>query len=191
MVATHASRIMNFKVILKNLLSRFSEAGVEVALSGGLALSTMGVFRFTKDIDFVVLEEWVKIVDRIMVEFGYEKQGFSTEEIVSYISPLKVFGQVDFLVARRKYSRAMLKRAREMSVLDGELKVKVLLPEDLIGLKLQAIMNDPKNRYGVDAPDIQRLLKLRGSSMDMNLVREYFRLFEKEDLLDEWLEGLD
>ena len=191
MVATHASRIMNFKVILKNLLSRFSEAGVEVALSGGLALSTMGVFRFTKDIDFVVLEEWVKIVDRIMVEFGYEKQGFSTEEIVSYISPLKVFGQVDFLVARRKYSKAMLKRAREMSVLDGELEVKVLLPEDLIGLKLQAIMNDPKNRYGVDAPDIQRLLKLRGSSMDMNLVREYFRLFEKEDLLDEWLEGLD
>jgi hypothetical protein len=46
-------------------------------------------------------------------------------------------------------------------------------------------------RYGVDAPDIQRLLKLRGSSMDMNLVREYFSLFEKEDLLDEWLEGLD
>jgi hypothetical protein len=43
----------------------------------------------------------------------------------------------------------------------------------------------------VDAPDIQRLLKLHGSSMDMNLVREYFRLFEKEDLLDEWLDGLD
>jgi hypothetical protein len=182
---------MNFKVILKNLLGRFSEAGVEVALSGGLALSTMGVFRFTKDIDFVVLEEWVEVVDRIMVELGYEKQGFSTEEIVSYISPLKVFGQVDFLVARRKYSRAMLKRAREMSVLDGAVTVKALLPEDLIGLKLQAIVNDPINRYGVDAPDIQRLLKLRGSSMDMNLVREYFCLFEKEGLLDEWLEGLD
>jgi predicted nucleotidyltransferase len=110
---------------------------------------------------------------------------------VSYISPLKVFGQVDFLVARRKYSRAMLKRAREMSVLDGEVTVKALLPEDLIGLKLQAIVNDPINRYGVDVPDIQRLLKLHRSSMDMNLVREYFRLFEKEDLLDEWLEGLD
>jgi hypothetical protein len=182
---------MNFKVILKNLLGRFSEAGVEVALSGGLALSTMGVFRFTKDIDFVVLEEWVEIVDRIMVELGYEKQGFSTEEIVSYISPLKVFGQVDFLVARRKYSRAMLKRAREMSVLDGAVTVKALLPEDLIGLKLQAIVNDPANRYGVDAPDIQQLLKLHGSSMDMDLVRDYFRLFEKEDLLDEWLKRFD
>jgi hypothetical protein len=185
------NRNMNFKVILKNLLSRFSEAGVEVALSGGLALSTMGVFRFTKDIDFVVLEEWVEAVDRVMVELGYEKQGFSTQEIVSYISPLKVFGQVDFLVARRKYTRAMLKRALEMSVLDGEVTVKALLPEDLIGLKLQAIVNDPANRYGVDAPDIQQLLKLHGSSMDMNLVRDYFRLFEKEDLLDEWLKRFD
>jgi hypothetical protein len=62
---------MNFKAILKMLLRRFSEAGVEVALSGGLALSTMGVFRFTKDIDFVVLEEWVGAVEEIMKELGY------------------------------------------------------------------------------------------------------------------------
>jgi len=48
---------MNFKEVLRILLNRLSEAGVEAALSGGLALSTMGVFRFTKDIDFVVLEE--------------------------------------------------------------------------------------------------------------------------------------
>ena len=61
----------------------------------------------------------------------------------------------------------------------------------LIGLKLQAIVNDPANRYGVDAPDIQQLLKLHGSSMDMDLVRDYFRLFEKEDLLDEWLKRFD
>ena len=79
-----------------------------------------------------------------------------------------------------------------MSVLDGEVTVKALLPEDLIGLKLQVIVNDPKNRYGVDAPDIlSSFSNLRGSGMDMNLVREYFRLFEKEDLLDEWLKGLD
>jgi hypothetical protein len=129
-------------------------------------------------------------VDRIMVGLGYEKQDFSTEEIVSYISPLKLFGQADFIVARRKYTKAMLKRAREMLVLDGELRVKVLLPEDLIGLKLQAIVNDPKNRYGVDAPDIQRLLKLPVRVMDMDLVREYFRLFNREDLLNEWLADL-
>jgi predicted nucleotidyltransferase len=182
---------MNFKAILKMLLRRFSEAGVEVALSGGLALSTMGVFRFTKDIDFIVLEEWVDAVEKIMKELGYEKQNFSSAEILSYISPLKVLGQVDFLVASRKYSRAMVIRARNMPVMDGELTVKVLQVEDLIGLKLQAIANDPKNRYVVDAPDIQRLLRLHRTSLDIGLVREYFRLFEKEDLLDEWLDSVD
>jgi hypothetical protein len=54
---------MNFKVVLKNLLSRFSEAGVEAALSGGLALRTIGVFQLTKDIDFVVLDEWLGEID--------------------------------------------------------------------------------------------------------------------------------
>lgn len=38
---------MNFKATLTELLRRFSDDGVEVVLSGGVALSTMGVFRFT------------------------------------------------------------------------------------------------------------------------------------------------
>jgi len=176
---------------LQNLLRRFSEAGVEVALSGGLALSTMGVFRFTKDVDFVTLEECAGTVEKIMTELGYEKQDFSSAEILSYISPLKALGQVDFLVARRKYSRAMVTRARDTQLMDGELRVKVLQVEDLIGLKVQALANDPKNRYPVDAPDIQRLLQLHVSRLDIERVREYFRLFEKEDLLDEWLRNVD
>jgi hypothetical protein len=182
---------MNFKATLTELLKRFSEDGVEVVLSGGLALSTMGVFRFTRDIDFVILEESGSAVDTIMERLGYEKQGFSSTEIWSYLSPLKVFGQVDFLIARRKYSRAMMKRAAVRPILDGELKLKVLMPEDLIGLKLQALANDPKNRSGVDIPDIKRLLELHRNNLDMNLVRDYFRVFDKEDLLNEWLDEID
>jgi predicted nucleotidyltransferase len=182
---------MNFKVVLKTLISRFHEAGVEFALSGGLALSTMGLFRLTKDIDFVVLEDAMTAVDGIMAELGYEKQDFSTEEIVSYFSPLKVYGQVDFLVARRKYTRAMLKRAAEQPVLDDAFRVKTLLPEDLIGLKVQALVNDQRNRYPVDVPDIQQLLRLHKDRMNMELVREYFRIFEMEDLLDVWLANLE
>jgi len=178
---------MNLKEVLKTLITRFHENKINLVLSGGLALSTMDIFRFTKDIDFLVDEEAREIIHQIMTELGYEKQGFSSEEIVSYISPLKVFGQVDFLLARRKYTRAMMRRAREYPVFDGEFEVKTLLPEDLIGLKVQAISNDPQNRYIVDAPDIQRLLALYRDKMDMNLVREYFRLFDKEPLLDEWI----
>lgn len=66
-------------------------------------------------------------------------------------------------------------------------KVKVLQIEDLIGLKLQALTNDPKNRYAVDAAAI----KLHGDRLDMGLVREYVGLFGKEALLDEWRRDID
>jgi hypothetical protein len=178
---------MNFKEVLNILLQRFSDSGVAVALSGGLALSTMGLFRFTRDIDFLLPVDNAEVVDRIMVDLGYEKQDFSTPEIVSYRSPLKVLGQVDFLLAKRAYTKAMLQRAKVVPVLNGALTVRTLLPEDVIGLKVQAIANDPGNRYAIDAPDILQLLSLHRGSLNMELVREYFRIFEKEDLLDEWL----
>ena len=178
---------MNLKEVLKTLIYRFQKQNIDFALSRGLALSTMGIFRFTKDVDFLVYEDSRTSVHGIMTELGYEKQDFSTEEIISYVSPLKIFGQVDFLLARRKYTRAMMARSKKVPIFGDEFEVKTLLSEDLIGLKIQAISNDPKNRYLVDAPDIQRLLAMHQEKMDMNLVREYFRLFDKEALLDEWI----
>jgi hypothetical protein len=151
----------------------------------------MGLFRFTRDIDFLLPVDNAEVVDRIMVDLGYEKQDFSTSEIVSYRSPLKVLGQVDFLLATRAYTKAMLQRAKVMPVLDGALTVRTLLPEDVIGLKVQAIANDPANRYAIDAPDIQRLLRIHRAGLDMNLVREYFRVFDKEELLNGWLDQIE
>lgn len=182
---------MNLKEILKTLIVRFRKRNVDFVLSGGLALSTMGIFRFTRDIDFVVPEESKETIHEIMTELGYERQDFSTEEIVSYFSPLREFGQVDFLLARRKYSRTMMRRARKSPVFADEFEVKTLLPEDLIGLKIQAIANDPQNRFVIDAPDIQKILRLHMDKMDMDLVREYFRIFDKEALLDEWLGNIE
>jgi hypothetical protein len=78
----------------------------------------------------------------------------SSDEIISYFSPLKVFGQVDFILARRRYTRAMMKRARKSRVFEGEFDVKILLPEDLIGLKVQAVANNPKHRYTRSMPRI-------------------------------------
>jgi predicted nucleotidyltransferase len=178
---------MNLKEVLKTVVYRFQQQDIDFALSGGLALSTMGIFRFTKDIDFVVYEDSKVAAHEIMTELGYEIQDFSTEEIISYVSPLKAFGQVDFLLARRTYTQAMMARSKKVPIFGDECEVKTLLPEDLIGLKIQAISNDPKNCYLVDAPDIQRLLGMHQDRMDMNLVREYFRLFDREALLDEWI----
>jgi hypothetical protein len=80
---------LNFNIVLTSLLRRFSEAGVEVVLSGEFALSTLAVFRFTAVLDFVILEEGVRTLEGIMTEFGCEKQNFSNTEILSYVLPLE------------------------------------------------------------------------------------------------------
>ncbi|MDY6988803.1 MAG: nucleotidyl transferase AbiEii/AbiGii toxin family protein [Thermodesulfobacteriota bacterium] len=48
---------MNLKEVLKALIARFHNQKTDFVLAGGLALSTMGIFRFTKDIDILVFEE--------------------------------------------------------------------------------------------------------------------------------------
>jgi hypothetical protein len=111
---------VNLKEVLKILISRFQNKGIDFVLSGGLALSTMGIFRFTKDIDFLIFEESKKSIHDIMTDLDYQKQDFSTEEIFSYWSPIKALGQIDYLFARRKYTRAMMRRAKKCPVFDGE-----------------------------------------------------------------------
>jgi len=178
---------MDLKEVLKILIGKLQAQNIDFVLIGGLALSTMNIFRFTKDLDFMVHEDSKEKIHTVMTDLGYAKQDFSSDEIVSYISPLNKFGQVDFLLARRKYTRVMMSRAEEKPVFNNSFQVKTLQPEDIIGLKIQAIHNDPGSRYIVDASDIQQLISLHGQGMNMELVREYFRLFEKENLLDEWL----
>jgi len=182
---------MNLKEVIKILITRFQKKDIDFVLTGGLALSTMGIFRFTKDIDFLVYEESKEAIHEIMMDLAYQKQEFSTEEIISYLSPIKALGQVDYIFARRKYTKAMMQRAKKSPVFDGKFKLKTILPEDLIGLKVQAISNDPANRLPVDAPDIQRILQIKIDEIDMELVRMYFELFNKEDLLDEWLDKIN
>jgi len=178
---------MNLKEVLKTLIAVFNEQKIDFVLSGGLALSTMQIFRFTMDIDFLILEESREEVHEIMINLGYELQDLSSTEIISYLSPLKAFGQVDFLLSKRKYTRAMIRRAAVKDIFNGEFQVKTIQIEDLIGLKIQAIFNDPENRYLIDAPDIQRLLSIHQNKIDMDIIREYFKIFDREALLDEWL----
>ena len=59
--------------------------------------------------------------------------------------------------------------------------MKVLLPEDLIGLKVQAFSND-RTREPIDLYDIETLMKLHGEGLDWELVGEYFELFDLSPL---------
>jgi hypothetical protein len=63
--------------------------------------------------------------------------------------------------------------------------LKVVSAEGLVGFKLQAFVNDPSRTR--DLEDIRALVRANRSTLDMEEPRGYFRLFEREALLDEIL----
>jgi hypothetical protein len=54
------------------------------------------------------------------------------------------------------------------------LSVKIWLVKDVIGLSVTAIAEGPGNRYVLDVPDSQQLLRLHRAKLDMKLARQYF-----------------
>ena len=171
---------MNFKSILSVLIEKFKENEIRYALMGGLALGLWGVGRSTVDIDFLVDRGDLSRIDHIMQELGYECK-FKSENVSQYVSPLKIYGEVDFLHAFREASLEMLKRAVEKDILKGSLKIKVLKPEDLIGLKFQAIKNNPL-REQTDIEDIKALLSILGGNLDWSEIEEYAKTFDMMDV---------
>ena len=165
---------MDFKVVTEKLLAAFEDAGVSYALMGGFAMGLLGGSRSTVDMDFLVNRDDMNKVDTIMQQLGYECRHRS-ENVSQYISLLRVMGEVDFLHAFRQASLEMLQRVEEKEIFSGALKIKVLSPEDLIGLKVQAIKNDP-SRELTDMADIETLLSLHSKNLDWTMIKEYFKL---------------
>lgn len=171
---------MHFKLVLEKLLTAFNEQNIQYALMGGFALGLWGVGRSTVDIDFLADRRDIQKIDSIMQGLGYGCK-FKSENVSQYISPLKLFGEVDFIHAFRETSLDMLARAEDKQVFNGELIVKTLQPEDLIGLKLQAIKNNP-DREAIDLSDIKILIQIHRESLNWPLIEKYFKLFEMDDL---------
>ena len=105
------------------------------------ALGALGLARATVDLDFLVHRDDLDKLDKIMRSNGYEC-AYKSENVSQYLSKLKIFGEVDFLHSFRETSLRMLKSVKEIDIFEGKLKIKVLRPEDIIGLKIQAIAND-------------------------------------------------
>jgi len=105
---------------------------------------------------------------------------YKTENVTQYVSDQEPFGQIDFLHAFRHISLSMLERARSLPIFEGRYRIPVLTPEDIIGLKVQALSNDPA-RQRLEIADIQRIMEQRGKDLNWELLREYFQLFKKEE----------
>jgi len=179
---------MNFESVFELLLDNFYKAKVDFALIGGFAVHVAGYTRATEDIDFLIAKDDALKVKKIMLSYGYELL-HESEDVSNYLGRLGDLGKVDFLYAHRKYAKAMLLRAQEKGILGGKFKIKVIRPEDLIGLKVQSSSNDPR-RYHQDMADIEAIMRVNLKKLDIGLIREYFALFERQKELEEILKEL-
>jgi hypothetical protein len=174
--------LLNFRIVTGKLLASFKERNIRYALIGGYAVGLWGVPRGTVDMDFLVLRDDLDELDGIMDALGYELR-YRSENVSQYVAPQSIFGEVDFLHAFRAPSLRMLERAADKAVFGEGLTVKVLIPEDLIGLKIQAIANN-ESRVSVDMHDIEQLVQLHGDEMDWQLIQEYCAIFDMMGLYE-------
>ena len=166
---------MDFELVLKTLISEFSRLRIRCAAIGGFALGVLGVPRQTLDLDFLVHRDDLPKLDDALTALGYARL-FRSENVSQYRHPDAAWGSVDFIHAFRKISLAMLDRAREYPAVGGKQSLKTAQPEDVIGLKVQAMFNDPERR-AQEQNDIERLMAQYGRRLDWNRIEEFYDVF--------------
>ncbi len=169
---------MDLRSVLLEIHGALAEAEIQHALIGGLALAAHGAARATIDLDLLADGDRADDVDRILRDKGYERL-LRNEFVGNYLGPTPERGRVDFLFAKQARGRAILARAAARTILGAS--IRVVDASDLIGLKVQASSNDPSRRHQ-DLADIERLLAV--AEVDLDRVRDYFRLFDREKELD-------
>ena len=74
----------------------------------------------------------------------------------------------------------MLERSKKYPVFGGKRTLPTLAPEDVIGLKVQAMANDPA-RAAKERNDIETLAQHCGAKLDWDRIEEYFLAFDLQD----------
>ena len=168
---------------ISELTTLLGNIGARYALIGGLALAPYNVIRATQDIDLLVDLESADVIERALATLGYRSLHRS-KDAANYVRGNE---RVDFLYAHRPAANRLLADARTLVTSLGALRV--ISSEGLIGFKLQGLTNDPRRTQ--DLEDIRALLRANRERLDMVQVREYFRLFDRESLLNDLLRELD
>jgi hypothetical protein len=165
---------------ITEVAAALERVGARYALIGGLALASYNVIRATQDVDLLTDLEKADEIDAELLRLGYQCL-HRNQDAGNYARGDE---RVDLLYAHRPIARGLLERAAAISTSLGNLRV--ISTEGLIGFKLQGLVNDPRRRQ--DLEDIRALLRANRPRLDMAEVREYFHLFDRDDLLDELLE---
>lgn len=146
-------------------------------------MAMRGVQRATLDLDFILALDDLETAHKVLRDLSFERY-FHSENVSHYRRDDQNW-RVDLLHAFRKPAMAMLERAERLPV-EGGPNLPVAATEDIIGLKVQAMNNDP-SRAEQDWLDIRLLVrsaKALEQALDWELIEQYFDLFGKRDLLD-------
>ena len=165
---------------LKQAVAAFAGIKNGPALIGGLALAAHDVVRATQDVDFLVDADDAEKIHDVLIGLGYECVHRS-QDAANYVRGDE---GLDLLYAHRPTARELLDHAATRDTAMGPLRV--VSAEGLIGFKLQALVNAPER--GRDRQDILDLLRAGRGRLDMQEVRRYFDMFDRAELLDEFLE---
>lgn len=169
---------MDFDRVLGALLDGFERDKTRYALIGGCAMGALGAPRATADLDFLLHKDDMPAVHDLLLSLGY-KRILHTENVSQYEGAHGPLGCLDFLHAFRKLGLEMLERALEKPLSAGKRRVRVVTPEDLIGLKIQGLSGDPQRRAR-DSADIEALAQACKNNLDWTRVKEYYVLFGLE-----------
>ncbi|MCC5841227.1 MAG: nucleotidyltransferase [Opitutales bacterium] len=185
---------MNFLRVIGNVCGALDLARVRYALIGGFAMALRGVQRSTVDLDFILMLEDLDVADAIFRKAGYERV-FRNENVSHYQSSDLELGRLYILHAFRGPTLSMLDRADRIAVDEG-VALPVVQVEDIIGLKVQAGVNDPRRRDR-DWSDIRQIVENCAESrqsIDWEILGDYLALFDLDDELEKmriWYGSID
>ena len=171
---------MDFVLVLGRLLEGFDRLGIRYAAIGGLALGAWGAERTTQDVDFLVHREDLEKLHGLMTALGYRRI-FHSENVSQYQGENDLWGFADFLHAFRPLAVRMIREAGEKPFSGATpRKLRVARPEDIVGLKVQALANNPA-RKARETADIEALVRANLESLDWSRMEEYYRVFGLEE----------
>ncbi len=145
-------------------------ANIDHALIGGLALATLGINRATGDVDLLIAGEHREELKKTLVAAGFILKTESPE-----VLHFEGIGLLDILLANRPLSKKMIEGAKHFATVG----MKCLGAEDIIGLKIQAYVNDAKREYQ-DKADIRSLIE-KQPDLDWKKIKMYADLFDQWD----------
>lgn len=163
----------------------FERANCSYVITGGVAVVYYGVLRFTYDVDFLMSTLSKPKMDKLLALFRDEGFDFDEEEAQRKLGR----GGIVRMEGTRSYARgfvidliarpdvnSIIKRGRTV---EGDGKMRVISPEDLIIEKLMVIEETPPSQIRPqDKEDVAALLIIR-DELDIDL--DYLRKRAEEN----------